>query len=199
MDLSSLREKINAEKVNIKGLSRQEAVSYIFTYYGLAMAAILVVLIFIISFAVSVHQNKMRVPVVTLGLLQNYDAYGRSVLEEDLADAFPETDKNTAPQVMSFYDPNSSANGMGAVQLIAYLSAGELDAMVCDKATYEYLTESDLFYYPDGSDFPGYDISETKLGQSLISQGATEVYYLILDEDGLDEAVSFAQYLLENG
>ncbi|MCQ2419550.1 MAG: hypothetical protein MJ118_00280 [Clostridia bacterium] len=191
--------KLREEAEKLRSMTVKQAAQYLLNYYGLAFVGIVLVLCVAISVASSVRENRAKDPVVVCGVLDTYDAVSGKQIRAALAEAFPEATGTREPMIMTFSSPDDSTAMMGAAQLVTYTAAGQLDLLICDETTMNYLADGDLFYRPEGESIPGYDLSGTKLGAEIGGVIGTPVYCLIFaDGSRLVQALTFAEYLRQN-
>lgn len=180
-------KKLKEDLQKIKGMSFKEAVDHIFTYYGLAIAAIIFAIIFTISLVSSVIKNKLTVPVIQVAVQNELEAYYGSDLSELLHEAFPDSTGYREPLKCPFFGAGNQTDVYAGIQLTAYMAAGDIDAVICDRATVDYISTSG-----DGAVIT--DISDTVFGKKAEAIGLSPLYYVTFEFWNNQEA---SQHLLD--
>ena len=169
-------------KENIAGMTRKEAVDYIWTYYKLPIVAAVCILFLVISLAGAMVGNALSDPVFTVGVVERVDLYSGEEISALAAEAFPGSTGYHAAQRMSLTSPASEGNPYGPVQLMSYLAAGDMDAIIGDQAIIDYILASEPSLQVT-------DISGTRLGKQAAEYGISPLLYLILPEDTKTDGV----------
>lgn len=167
-------DKLKEDLQKIKGMSFKEAVDHILTYYGLWIAAIIFGLIFIISLTTTVIKNKKTIPVIQVAVQNEIGYYYAEDVTALLNNTFPDATGYHEPLSCAFSGAADENDVYAGIQLMAYIAAGDIDAVLCDQATADYLKESE-----NGAHVT--DISETSLGQKAAKVGLTPLYYVTYD------------------
>lgn len=168
-------KRIKEDLEKMKGMSFKEAVDHIFTYYGLAIAGIIFGLIFIISLASTVITNKRTVPVISFAVQNEMEYYYSEDITSLLTEAFPDATGYHEPFKCTFSGAGDRNDVYAGIQLAAYIAAGDIDAILCDAETADYLGES-------GDSIHVNDISDTVLGKKAAEIGLTPLYYITNNE-----------------
>lgn len=181
-------------KKNIAGMTPKEAAGYLWTYYKWHILIAAFLLYLSVSLASAVIGNALSQPVLKIGVMDQVDIYLGDVIDNTMSEAFPGSTGHHAPLRYSITSPASENNPYGTVQLMAYLSAGELDVVLADRATADYMAEN-------GAALRVVDISGTKLGKNAETIGISPLLYVIVpnDTDAENRAVrqEAAEHLLE--
>ncbi|MDO4488617.1 MAG: hypothetical protein Q4B67_05985 [Eubacteriales bacterium] len=187
-----IKNTIESIKTNIKGLSFKEALDYIWTYYKLPITGIVLGVIFIVSIASTVITNAMLDPVLRLGVENSICISEDALITEKLGLTFPDSKGNNAPVIMSVNDVNDDT-AYGPVQLMAYLSANELDAIICTEPMKDYLIG--VFEEENNASFN--DISSSQLGIELAPVFGSIYYVYLKDSDHVAAAEKFLTIICE--
>jgi len=172
-------------KEKTAGMGFTGKLDYFWTYYKIHTIVVAFTLIVITSIASGMIKNSLTHPVLNVGVISDIDLYYHDDLQNSVQHAFPENTGFHKPLVTSFYSPSNTAVMYASTQLMAYLSADQLDCMICDRATLDYCQNSDL---PLGYE----DISSSPIGQTAKSLGIPNLYYVWLtDSPNVDAAVKY--------
>lgn len=163
------------------GMDFAGKLDYFWTYYKLQTIVAAFVLMVIISMASGMIKNALTTPVVNVGVDSSIDLYYDDALQDVLRQTFPESTGWNKPVLTGFYSPASTTMPYASTQLMAYLSIGELDCLIGDRATLDYCRNSEL-----PLEFE--DISDTPLGQAAKDLGIENLYYIVLTESENIEA-----------
>ena len=119
-------------------MSTQEKINYIFQYYWPHMLAGVVSLLFAVVFVTSYWANASTRDHLYIGIQSEYHDLLRPEVET-LAQAAQ------WPEGLNFrsFPSAQSKDGMGSIQLSMYLTADELDFIVCDEYTMHLLTSDE--------------------------------------------------------
>lgn len=180
-------------KKNIAGMTPAEAADYIWTYYKWHILIAAFIVIFSVSLVSAVVGNALSKPVLKVGVLDQTDMYLGDTVDLMLSETFPESTGYTRPVRCSITSPANENNPYGQAQLMAYLSAGELDAVLADQATVDYLVSSDVALQVT-------DVSATDLGKSAEKLGVSPFLYVIVSkgpnaENDADRQKAAARFL----
>ena len=167
--------KFREDLQKIKGMSFKEAVDHIFTYYGLAIAAIIFALIFIISLISTVVKNKLTVPVIQVAVQNEIEYYYGDDMSLLLAETFPDAKGYNEPFKCTFSSSADTTDMYAGIQLAAYIAAGDIDAIICDQDTVDYICGSG-----DGAIVT--DISDTQLGKKAADIGISPLLYVTYED-----------------
>lgn len=168
-------KKLQEEKEKLKKMTKAEAIDYIWTYYKLGILAVAFALIFLISLISSITNNKRMHPVIRIAVLNDLELSHPETITGVLEEAFPDTGKYTEPLVLSVSSAGNENDPYSTLQLTTYLAAGELDCMICDEPTLEYIKQTEV-------PIKVLDISSTVLGDAVKDYGITPLYYLYFTE-----------------
>ena len=167
-------DKLKEELRKIRGMGFKKAADHIFTYYGLWIAAIIFAVIFIISLTSTVIRNRLTVPVINVAVQNELDFFYADDISSLLKEAFPDATGFSEPLKCSFSGSGDETDMYAGIQLMAYIAAGDIDAVICDQATADYLTNSE-----NGASVT--DISGTVLGKKAAAAGLSPLYYVTYD------------------
>lgn len=181
--------KLQTELLKIKTMRRKEALDYIWEYYKLPILGIVFGVIFLVSLISSIVKNSRLDPVVSVGLQSDLSFYYGEDFDRMILEAFPEDTGNTKPQVLNISSVANEKDPYGAVQITAYLASGDLDIVICDKETMEYLTaDPELFSIED--------ISGSEIGNKASEIGISPLYCLTQKKcERQEAAVKLEEYL----
>lgn len=174
-------EKIKIEYDKIRKMSFKDALSYIWEYYKLWILAALFLIIFTTSIIKDVAENKGLDPVIKAGVQNDIGFIYDNGFEALINSCFSENTGKTAPAVLYFSSAASADDPYATVQLITWLGAGELDCLICDKETAEFLTN-------DNDSFSFTDITATDIGEKCEETGLSPVYFLTVKSSPRTEA-----------
>lgn len=191
----NLKLSLKDIKKNIAGMTPAEAADYIWTYYKWQILAAVFAVFLVISLFSAVTTNFLSHPVIRVGVVEKANIPLSGTIDKVLNEAFPAATGYGAPEHDSFTSPADEKNPYGPVQLIAYLSAGSLDVLLCDQATADYISSS-------GNEIRVVDISGTVLGKAAAENGVTPFLYVFLPTvrgDGTvdNSAPAAAEHLLD--
>lgn len=173
-------------KQMFQSMSGREKVNYIFHYYWPHMAVTVVVLIMAVSFVQSARENARLRNCVYMGLQEEYYAFLQPAADELAQEGGWEEPVN----YLSFVT-GMSVDGLGGMQLAMYLTADQLDFVVCDEATRDMILEE------SGADCDWVPLEETALGQRAgIRWG---LYLMTLNDTARGEKVQQFKPLLLTG
>ena len=180
-------------KEKTAGMNFGQKLEYFWTYYKLPTIIAAFVLFVLITIAGGMIRNALTKPVLNVGVLSDIDLYLHEDLGKAVEQTFPENTGFHKPVLSSFYSPADTTVLYASTQLMAYLSADELDALICDMATVEYCLNSDLSLTFE-------DISSTPVGEVAQAVGIPALYYVILtDSPNTDAAEEFLPVLKQLG
>lgn len=174
-------------------MTRREAADYIWTYYKVPIVLTLFLLIMVISLISSIVKNSLSDPVLKIGVVNRVDTYCDTVIDSLARETFPEATGYKKATRTAVTPPDDPSNAYGSVQLIAYLAAGEIDVIIADQGTADFLVSY-------GTSVTPVDISDSKLGQMAAQYQVTPLFYVILPEEvahGASEKEPAAKRLLE--
>lgn len=176
-----LKQTLNEIKKKTAGMTLSEKADYIWTYYRLPILITVCAVFLVISLTVTVVRYKLSDPIIKYGVLDQVDLYYGSAIDAIAAEAFPEATGFKAPEHYNITSPGDEKNPYGPVQLIAYLSSGDLDVIISDQPTVDYLIETNAI-----DDYA--DISDTALGKEAAGHGISPLLYIYLLKDPADPA-----------
>lgn len=181
----------DADRVRAKELFRQmspkEKCAHIFRYYWMHMAAVIALVAVAVSIAASVRESIARENYLYIAMQEGYYSDLQPQVEAMAREANWPEELNFAsfPSVM---DQEAS----GSYQLVLYLTADQVDFVVCDEITAQILLEDELL------DLTAVPLEETKLGQRV--SFAQKLIVLTLNDTGRQEKVrQFAPVLVGSG
>ena len=125
-------------KEMFRQMSTQEKLSHIFQYYWLHMLAGAFALVVAVVFVVTWRENVATLDHLHIGIQTEY----YDLLRPEVESLAQETQWPEGLNFLSFPSADS-ADGMGSMQLAMYLTADELDFIVCDEYTMRLLTSDE--------------------------------------------------------
>lgn len=122
-------------KEMFRQMSTQEKINHIFQYYWLHMVVGIFALVVAVVFVVTWRENAATRNCLYIGIQAEYHDLLRPEVESLAQEA-------QWPEPLNFLTFPSAAgeDGMGSMQLSMYLTADELDFIVCDETTMRLLT-----------------------------------------------------------
>lgn len=222
----SIKERVQAEKEKISGMSREKAAGYIWTYYKIPIVAVLV-FIFLVIYFVHAFLNRAEDTLLHVTFVNCYDDvsedsdFYKNFLEyadfEETGEVF--FDSNV------FFDLSKDRDYANTYfqKTVAYLEAGTTDAVVCqemnlnglakggrilslederaEKIYEKYADRVVIYTTEEGKDIPvGIDISDSQIieGMSSYNDGCYLCVSAYIDEtDRVDRVERFLDYLLQ--
>lgn len=170
-----LKHWLNDVKQNTKNMTRPEVIEYIWTYYRVHILVILFLLIFAASLSKTVIKNSLSDPVLSYGVVERVDIYCGEAFDQIAAEAFPEATGFRSPEHCIITSPTDESNPYGPVQLVSRLAAGDLDVVIADMTTADYLIEN-------GAALDTADISNTDIGKQAEKFQVSPLIYIILSK-----------------
>ena len=167
--------KLKEDLQKIKGMSFKEAADHIYTYYGLIIAAIIFALIFIISLISTVVKNKLTVPVIQVAVQNEIEYFYGDDMSLLLSETFPDAKGYNEPFKCTFSSSADTTDMYAGIQLMAYIAAGDIDAVICDQATADYICGS-------GEGAIVTDLSDTRLGKKAADIGISPLFYITYED-----------------
>ncbi len=164
---------LRTEFEKIKKMSPGDALSYIWEYYKLWILGTAFVLIFGISLVSAIAENKKTDPVVRVGIQNDMELLCGEELDTLLSETFPKSTGYKAPLKLNFSSIASQNDPYAAVTIVTWLGAGEIDCLICDAPTRDYLAQE-----PESFSFT--DISDTTAGKLSRENGVGDLYYVIV-------------------
>ena len=150
-------------------MSPKEKREYILRYYGSHMLVGACLLVMCIVFAMSWYRNAQTKDYIYVGLQQEY--------YEDLQPRVQRIAEEAGwPEGLNYmaYPSADSADGMGSMQMMMYLTADQLDAAVCDEWTTGLLVQDETMRCQ------AWPLEDTVLGQGYT---ADEPLFLVTFAD----------------
>lgn len=166
--------KLKEELQKIRGMGFRKAADHIITYYGLWIAVFIFALIFIISIASTVIRNRLTAPVINVAVQNELVFHFPDDISSLLKETFPDSTGFNEPLECSFSGPGDETDIYAGIQLMAYIAAGDINAVICDQTTADYLRSSE-----DAASVT--DISGTSLGKKAAGIGLSPLYYVTYD------------------
>lgn len=167
-------------------MSAKEKWAHVFRYYWMHMAAVIAVVGIGISIGCSVRESIAREGFVYVVLQEGYEADLRPAVEAMATQAQWPEELNFA-SISSIEDQENT----GAYQLTLYLTADQVDFIVCDEPTMQVLTEDDTL-----------DLSVVPLNESALGERVSfrdPLYVIAVGDTGRGEkAEQFRVVLMEN-
>lgn len=170
-------------KKHMKGMSFREGFDYLWEYYRLPFFVTVFCLICLISLVSGIIRGNLSNPVLRVAVSEQMDLYHGGEIEQLLKETFPDASGFTAPEKVSVSSLTDASNPYGPVQLVAYLSSGSLDALLCDQDTLDYMKENEI-------SLSSRDITDTSLGRKAAELDYSSFYYVILNDSENAEAAS---------
>ena len=164
-------------------MSPKEKREHILRYYGPHMLVGACLLVVCIVFAMSWYRNAQTKDYVYVGIQQEY--------YEDLQPRVQQiAEKAGWPEGLNYlsYPSVSSADGMGSMQMMMYLTADQLDAAVCDEWT------TDLLVQDETMRCHAWPLEDTALGQGYTAD--EPLFLVIFSETARGEKAERFQLLL---
>lgn len=139
-------------------MSPKEKRAHILGYYWPYMAAAVALLVVCVVFVMDMQDNARTKECVYVGIQQEYYEQLQPLVQQ-LAD------EARWPEGLNFlaYPSASSADGMGSLQMMMYLSADELDVAVCDQWTTDLMAKDETMLCTV------WPLEETVLGQGFVA------------------------------
>ena len=162
-------------KQKMAGMTAGQKADYIWTYYKVPILAAAFILIFTFSLVSAIMKNTLSDPVLSYGVVERADVHCGEALDQIAAEAFPASTGFHAPERCSITSPADENNPYGPVQLAALVSAGDLDAILADKAIADYLVEG-------GAALSVTDISGTAIGRRVKEFEVPALYFVVLSK-----------------
>lgn len=178
-------------KEKTKGMSLSDKVGYLWEYYRIAFFFITFFAVCAIALGGTIIGNSLKKPVVNVGVLNDIGFFYEDELNDLLAETFPDTDKRTAPQIYSFTSPANEDDMYAVVQLAAYLGTDSIDCGICDTATLEYITNSEV-------PVKFTDISDSKLGRAMEGHGLKPLYFFYFEDSERSDAAALLKNSILN-
>lgn len=173
-------------KQMFKSMSGREKANYIFHYYWPHMAAAVLAVIVAVSVVKSVRESAMLRECVYMGLQEEYYSF-----LQPAADELAQEGGWGEPINYQSFVAGMSTDGLGGMQLAMYLTADQLDFIVCDEVTRDMILEE------SGADCDWVPLEETALGQRAgIRWG---LYLMTLNDTARGEKVQQFKPLLISG
>lgn len=167
-------------------MSTKEKWAYVFQYYWMYMAAVVAVVGIAISIGGSVRDSIAREGFVYVVLQEGYEADLRPAVEAMAVEAAWPEELNFA----SFPSIEDQENS-GAYQLTLYLTADQVDFIVCDEPTMQVLVEDDTL------ELDIVPMNESALGERVPFRDA--LYVITVGDTARGEkAEQFRQILVKN-
>ena len=155
--MRSDRDRARA-KAMFDQMSSREKRAHILGYYWPYMAAAVALLVVCVVFVMDMQDNARTKECVYVGIQQEYYEQLQPLVQQ-LAD------EAQWPEGLNFlaYPSASSADGMGSLQMMMYLSADELDVAVCDQWTTDLMAKDETMLCA------AWPLEDTALGQGFVS------------------------------
>lgn len=170
--------KMDADRARAKEMFRQmtpkEKWVHIFRYYWLHMLITVCVLAIAVSVGLSVRDSIARENFIYVALQEGYSADLQTEVEALAQEA-------GWPEELNFsYFPSSEAeDGSGSVQLVLYLTADQVDFIVCDDFTKRVLLMDDTL------DLTALPLEQTRLGARM--EHDHDLYVIHVNDTGRQE------------
>lgn len=200
-----------AEIRKIRAMSGKEATAYLWDYYKLPALLIVGILAVAISVTVSISQSIKHPPKVNCTVLSDYFSETESYLNNAAAQLFPD---DPTISVASISSMDGGGDPTANMQLLTYAAAGQIDLLLCDRATLDYLSDSErlipldelegvspensVYYTVAGTEtLCAVDVTDTVYG-ALVGCTADAPLYLALfsGTDRSEAAWAMANYLM---
>lgn len=133
------RDKDRAKaKELFRRMSRKEKCEHVLRYYWMHMVAVIAVIGVAISIGTSVRESRARDSLVYVALQEGYDSDLRPAVEAMAEEA-------QWPEELNFaaFPSVEDQETTGVYQLVLYLTADQVDFIVCDEPTMEVLSADD--------------------------------------------------------
>lgn len=188
--ITRLKNVIHDIKEKTQGMTASEKISYCWEYYLVEAMFAAFFLFLILSLGGSIINNALQDPVIKIGVLKDVEIVCGSDLDDLLAEAFPDASGRKAPLKYDFDSPTDTDTNMyAAVQLAAYLSAGELDCGILNEDALSYVKES-------GRPMKVFNISNTAIGTKMAQYDVKPLYYFYFEDTGHANAAAALQNYL---
>lgn len=207
----TFKEKLQLERDNLKGMSFQEKISHIFTYYRLHMLAVAIVILVCVMIGQIIYNQKFE-NILYVTVL-NGAGGEQQMLEDDIKAYIGDTDEFHEVAVnTSFYFPSGQeADYNQYMGLSTLVGAQEIDVIVMTKEMHdqyvlqdafipmdELLTEEQKEAYGDRVSEYGIHIpSNEKLAQYQIWPGDDAYLSVFVYTEQVENAKAFIKFLNE--
>ena len=184
--ISAMMTKFKDEIKKIKSMDRKKATDYVIMYYLPAAIGTVLALCLIVSTVTQAVRNRHLEPVIRAGVLKDIEMFCGTAVTDTLERAFADASGKEAPVKMTFTSPDETENMFSSIELSSYIAAGDVDFLLGDRLTAEFLSESEGLVSIT-------DISDTELGKLSEDAGVSPLYYIYFTER---ERAGKAAYLL---
>ena len=204
------KEKRQAERAKLRGMSPGEKAGYLWTYYKIWLF-IPIVLIIVIWQGVQIYHNAQEVELLSVGVADTdlETEEGKSALESDLLEALGTGDEH---EVITLDTGISSGEDSASVMKRAtVIGAGTMDMLICGKELYdeynsqgafadwEEILGEDYGKYADCFDNGRLDLSKSARWDSYGLVSYEPVYAGVFSGSDKTEAIcQFAEYFLSD-
>ena len=173
-------------KEMFRKMSAKEKWEHIFRYYWMHMVAVIAVVGIAVSIGASVRESRAREGFVYVVLQEGYESDLRPAVETMAEEA-------QWPEELNFasFPSIDDQEATGAYQLVLYLTADQVDFIVCDEPTMEVLSEDDTL------ELSVVPLEQTALGERVSFHDP--LYMISVGDTGRGEkAEQFRTILVEN-
>lgn len=184
-----MMNRIKDEIKKIKSMDRKKATDYVIMYYLPAFIGTVLALCLIISTVSQAVRNRNLQPVIKAGVLKDLEMFCGDAIDGTLRRAFADAKGKEAPVKLTFTSPDETENMFSSIELSSYIAAGDVDFLLGDRLTADFLRESEGLVSIT-------DISGTYLGKLSESFGISPLYYIYFTErGGAEKAVRLLQFI----